>query len=147
VLVAGIDRGGYLELDPGRGAGATVEYAGDGFWRIAVTCDTELTGYGCLWDIEVTPLEAELGSVAPEGLERRDSLDRFFFEPGIETVAFVSETGSDIDAFTLETAPGTGVRVDALLDGACAGPFVSWIEYDEIVGSPTQAVDLYPLEP
>jgi len=147
VVVAGIDRGGFLDLEPGRGAGAIVEYAGEGAWRVAVTCDTALSGYDCLWDLEVTPIDAPIIELMPEGLEDRDSLGRFVLPADMETVGFVSETATDLDAFTLVTDPGAGLRVDALLDGACAGPFVSWIEESDVVASRTQVMDIHPLEP
>jgi len=147
VVVAGIDRGGFLDLDPGGGAGAIVEYAGDGLWRVTVTCDTNLSGYDCLWDLEVTPIDAPIITLAPDGLEDRDSLGRFVLPAEMEKVGFVADTASDLDGFTLETEPGAGLRVDALLDGSCAGPFVSWIEESDVVASTTQVMDIHPLEP
>jgi hypothetical protein len=147
VLTADIDRGGYLELDPGYYAQASIEYAGDGFWRIAVSCDTVDSGYRCFWDMVVSPIDAPLDSVETEGLEPEDGAEIYFRAPGVEAVGFTTDTTYDVDAFTLATAPGAGLRVDALLDGACAGPYLSWSENGEVVGSPTQVTELYPLEP
>jgi hypothetical protein len=147
VLAAGIDRGGYLDLAPGLGAGATVEYAGDGFWRFATTCDTSYSGYACVWDIQATPLDAPIYSVSPEGLESTDTLSVFTPERGVDTASFVSRTTSEIDAFTLETDPGAPVEIDALLDSGCGGPFVSWIDDGYVTSSPTRVMELYPRDP
>jgi len=43
----GVDTGATLDLDPGVGAGVTVEYLGDGAWRFGAACDTALSGYPC----------------------------------------------------------------------------------------------------
>lgn len=147
VVTADIDPGVFLELDAGYYAQASVEYAGDGFWRVAVSCDTVDSGYGCFWDMVVSPIDAPLDSVEPEGLEVEDGLTTFFRAPGVEAARFTTETTYDVDAFTLATDPGAGLRVDVLLDDACAGPYLSWSENGVVVGSPTQVTELYPLEP
>jgi hypothetical protein len=147
VVTADIDRGVFLELDAGYYAQASVEYAGDGFWRVAVSCDTADSGYRCYWDMVVSPIDAPLDSVETEGLEAQDDVSTFFRAPGIEAVRFTTETAYDVDAFTLATDPGAGLRVDVLLDDACAGPYLSWSEYGVVVGSPTQVTELYPVEP
>lgn len=147
VVTADIDRAVFLELDAGYYAQASVEYAGDGFWRVAVSCDTADSGYRCFWDMVVSPIDAPLDLVEAEGLEAEDSATTFFRAPGVEAVHFMADTAYDVDAFTLATDPGAGLRVDVLLDDACAGPYLSWSENGEVVGSPTQVTELYPLEP
>jgi hypothetical protein len=147
VVVADIDRAAFLELDAGQFAQASIEYAGDGFWRVAVSCDTEASGYLCFWDLVVSPIDAPLLAVEEEGLEAADTATPFFRAPGVEAVHFLTETSFDVDAFTLETDPGAGLRVDAVLDDACAGPYLSWSENGVVVGSPTQVTEIYPLEP
>ncbi len=147
ILQTDIDRSGFLDLDPGLGAGATVEYAGGGFWRFAVSCDTFYSGLPCEWDLIVSTIDAELSDVAPEGLEPSDSLARFVGDPDPNAVQLLTTTGDDIDAFTLQTEPGAGVSVDVLLDGACGGTYVSWLAGDEIVASDAQVTELFPLDP
>jgi hypothetical protein len=147
VVTADIDRAAFLELDAGYYAQASVEYAGDGFWRVAVSCDTAVSGYGCFWDMIVSPLDAPLDFVETEGLESTDDVSTFFRAPGVEAVRFTTETTYDVDAFTLATDPGAGLRLDVLLDDTCAGPYLSWSENGSVVGSPTQVTELYPVEP
>lgn len=147
VVTADIDRAGFLALDAGYYAQASIEYAGDGFWRVAVSCDTAVSGYRCFWDMIVSPIAAPLDFVETEGLESSDDASIFFRAPGVEAVSFTTETTYDVDAFTLATEPGAGLRVDVLLDDACAGPYLSWSENGVVVGSPTQVTELYPLEP
>ena len=49
-----IDAGSGLSADPGEGAGVFVEFLGDGQWNVWLTCDTELTGRSCAYDIYAT---------------------------------------------------------------------------------------------
>jgi hypothetical protein len=147
VVTADIDRAVFLELDAGYYAQASVEYAGDGFWRVAVSCDTADSGYRCFWDLVVSPIDAPLDFGETDGLEAADAVSTFFRAPGVLAVRFTTETTYDVDAFTLATDPGAGLRVDVLLDDACAGPYLSWSENGFVVGSPTQVTELYPLEP
>lgn len=147
VVTADIDRAVFLELDAGHFAQASIEYAGDGFWRVAVSCDTADSGYLCYWDLVVSPIDAPLGTVETEDLEGADDVSTFFRAPGVEAVRFTTETSVDVDAFTLSTDPGAGLHVDVVLDDACAGPYLSWSENGTVVGSPTQVTELYPLEP
>jgi hypothetical protein len=85
--------------------------------------------------------------VETEGVESTDDVSTFFRAPGVEAVRFTTETTYDVDAFTLATDPGAGLRLDVLLDDTCAGPYLSWSENGSVVGSPTQVTELYPVEP
>ncbi len=139
---ASIDTGGILILDPGR-VGATAEYLGDGAWRFAAACDTELTGVRCNWRIRVTPLDGITYAFAPESLEDDDEL----FADGEAGVIFDTLTDFDIDGFTLETTPGATVRVDLSLDGSCGGPFFFWLDREQTLAGVTPSVELTPSEP
>jgi hypothetical protein len=139
---ASIDAGGILILDPGR-VGATAEYLGDGAWRFAAACDTDLTGVRCNWRIRVTPLDGIAGSLAPESLEDEDEL----FDDGDGGVLFDALTDFDIDGFTLETTPGATVRVDVALDGSCGGPFFFWLDREQVFTGVTPSVELTPSDP
>lgn len=138
---ASIDTNRILVLDPGR-VGATAEYFGDGAWRFAAACDTELSGANCNWHLAVTALEGSIDSFAPESLESDDILD--WDGPAERSVVFDVLTDYDIDAFTLEATPGATLEVSVTLDGGCGGPFFFWLEQGETPGAFTQVVDLTP---
>jgi hypothetical protein len=140
-----IDTDRQLEVEPGVGAGAFIEYEAGGTYRISTACDTATYGEECSWDIVVSLLDgAELVSMAPLDLELDDTL--LFGEAG--SVRLLTLTGEDSDGFTLQTEPGASIRFDALLDDGCAERFIFWVGDDALHnGAPSSVLDLTPSEP
>src|SRR5690606_13466594 len=60
VAQAVIAAGAALECDTGWGAGLFVEYEGSGRYRLSTACDTELSGYSCIFDVIVDAPGLEL---------------------------------------------------------------------------------------
>lgn len=147
-LDATIDTGAYIEIDPGEGVGATVEYLGDGAWRVAVACDTYFDPYerACTWDILLSSDDGVIEDFEPERLERDDVLG-WYPTSRDDSVRLYSTTAYDLDAVTLFTTPGASLRVDALLDDACGAPYLIWVEAGEYASSDAEATYLYPSEP
>jgi hypothetical protein len=142
VELASIDTGGILILDPGA-VGATAEYFGDGAWRFATACDTQVTGVRCHWQLTVTAVDGVVHSFAAETLEGED----YLFADGESKVVFDAVSDVDIDGFTLEATPGATLRVDVSLDGSCGGPFFFWLDRDQTLAGFTPRVELTPSEP
>jgi hypothetical protein len=141
---ATIDTGAGLEAEPGLGAGAFVEYAEGGIWRIFTACDTASTGFGCAWDIIVSTIEVSaLLASAPEDLESDDLL---LFESS-QSLRLIAYTDRDFDGFSFEAEPGLGVRVDALLDNGCSAGYVFWRGDGANHVSPSNPLDLIPSAP
>lgn len=138
---ATIDTDETLDVDPGVGAGAFIEYASGGTYRITTSCDA--ANGDCYWDIVVTPLDrATLQSVAPIDLESDDSVSL-----GGNQARLVAFTTSDFDGFTLETEPGAAIEVDALLDNGAANRYLFWVGDGALhSGAPSNPVDLIPSE-
>src|SRR6185369_12381932 len=71
---ATIDTDELLDVQPGAGAGAFIEYESGGTYHVTTSCDVG-EGGACVWDIVVTPLaDAPLLSVSPLDLESDDSV-------------------------------------------------------------------------
>lgn len=136
---ATIDTDQGLDVEPGAGAGAFIEYASGGNYRVTTSCDVQ--GGSCAWDLLVTPLDgATIDAISPLDLESDDSLST-----GAGQVRFVASTGSDFDGFTLQTDPGAAIEVDALLDGGAANRFLFWVGDGALhSGAPSNPVDLVP---
>jgi len=141
---AGIDVDATLaDLEPGRGTGAFVEYRSDGAWHVFTTCDTELSGYSCLWDILVRPLAASIHAVSAEGLEHED-----FAEFDDSSAQLIADNDFDFDGIIVESDPGASMRVDVFLDGRPAERYVYWVESGGLHrGAPTNPIDLSPGAP
>lgn len=137
---ATIDTDETLEVDPGAGAGAFIEYASGGTYRISTSCDAAQGD--CYWDIVVTPLDrATVKSAAPLDLESDDSLS---FGAGNQ-LRLVAYTGHDFDGFTFETEPGAAIELDALLDDGAANRFLFWVGDGALhSGAPSNPIDLVP---
>jgi hypothetical protein len=152
---SGVDTGtvetdAILDLDPGRGVGATAEYSGDGAWRFAVACDSLFSGYGCRWQVLVSAIDGTIESFEPEGLELYDVVQRYPTVPGSteeDGVLLDTETDVGIDAFTLLATPGAGMRVEAVIGDYCGGPYLFWTDDGRVRNSTTSATDLFPSAP
>jgi hypothetical protein len=146
-----IDRGGIRELEPGEGVGGTIEYNGDGEWRIAVTCDLVVNPYAqglpCQWVVVVGALEGSIQEFSGDDLEVDDVIEWY---PGTQgssvedAVRLDSLTAVDIDAFTFRTAAGAGIWVSASLDGTCGEPFLIWLDDGRDRASTSEMIELVP---
>jgi hypothetical protein len=148
--VSAIDRDGLLELDTGNELAVSVEYTGDGAYRIAMTCDSNTSGYGCLWDVLASSVDGTIDSFAGEELERQDFLADSPLSHDSEernAVRLLTFTEADTDAFTLQTTPGSSLRLEAYLDvDYCAGPYLYWFSGGEVRNSPSTTTELTPVE-
>lgn len=138
VAVVSIDEGAQMEAAPGEGVGVFVEYQGSGAWRVWTTCDTDLTGYNCDFDLYLEG--AELDTTVAEDLEGADELE----ERGDSLRATLS-TGSDTDGVIVQLAEDSALRLEVWLDGGLDARFVSWVSEGQIQGPPpTNPVDFVP---
>jgi hypothetical protein len=141
---ANIDTDQALDVDPGAGAGAFIEYDTGGTYHINTSCDVA-QGNPCYWDILVTPLNcAAIQNVAAVDLESDDSVS---VEAGNQA-HLVAYTDQDFDGFTLQTDPGAGIELDALLDNGAANRYLFWVGDGALhTGAPSNPVDLLPSSP
>jgi hypothetical protein len=139
---ATIDADEALEVEPGAGAGAFIEYEAGGIYHVTTSCDAAESGE-CFWDIVATPLDDALVlAVAPLDLESDDSVS---LEGN--SVRLVATTATDFDGFTLETDAGAGLRFDALLDNGCGNRYLFWVGDGALhSGAPSNPIDLIPNE-
>ena len=145
-----IDREGLLELDTGHEIAVGVEYLGEGAYRIAMVCDSDTSGYGCLWDLTATSVDGTIDSFAGEDLERQDFLASTYTSDEVETpdaVRIMTFTEGDLDAFTLATTPGSTLRLEAYLDVKyCGGPYMYWFSGGEVQSSASVVTEFTPAE-
>jgi len=138
---ATIDTDQLLEIAPGDGAGAFVEYETGGTYHVTTSCDVGQGG-DCYWDIVVTPLaDAALLSVSPFDLESDDSVT---LGSGNQ-LRLVANTGKDLDGFSFQTEPGAAIELDALLDNGAGNRYLFWVGDGALhSGAPSNPIDLVP---
>jgi hypothetical protein len=136
-----IDADEALEVDPGVGAGAFVEYESGGIYHITTSCDAD-QGSTCFWDIVVTPVDgAPVLGLAPFDLEGSDTLS----VAETNSVRLVATTGTDFDGFTIQTDPGVPLLFDGLLDDACGNRYLFWVGDGALhSGAPSNPIELVP---
>lgn len=135
----------WLDAEPGYGAAVFVEYASGGAWEVFTTCDTELSGFVCAYDVllSVEP-GLRLRDVQGVELETEDAVLRH--ERGV--VQLLAYTAFGFDGLRLRTAPGATLRVDAWLDGYADPLNIVWNGYGSVQrGGGTNPLDLTPNTP
>jgi hypothetical protein len=143
VISATIDTGATLaDIEPGRGAGAFVEYEGGGRWHVFTACDTELSDIGCEWDIIVSIAEGnELEGFDADRLEGSDYLE---WESRL-SVRLITSTTYDFDGFWVDATVGAPLRVDVYLDRRPAPKYIYWVGDGALHrGAPSNPIDLIP---
>jgi hypothetical protein len=139
-----IDTDSGLEVTPGEGVGLFVEYESGGRWRLFMTCDTDISGFGCEWDIVVAPTEGVIEAITADRLEFEDFLDFW----GSDGARLVTLTAYDVDGALFDAPPGAGLVVDALLDDAFAHRYIYWVGDGAVHGgAPGSPLELSPSEP
>lgn len=142
---ASIDTGQYLELEPG--VGITAEYFGDGAWRFATQCDTEISGAICHFQLTVAPVDGTIDSFAGESIEPDDLLDWDRGATSARSVVLDAFTDVDVDAFTLQATPGSTLELTSSLDGYCATHFLYFWSDGDTPDVGTTSVELTPSSP
>jgi hypothetical protein len=141
-----IDTDVAIQVDPGVGAGAFIEYASGGHFHLTTSCDTTTNGSTCFWDILLTLDGASITNVVTESLEPGDSFAST--DAANTTYHFLATTDVDLDGATFDTtSPGSALKFDALLDGNCAQRYMFWSGDGAIHNGPTSAVWLTPTTP
>ncbi len=142
VFEAPIDTAATLTQEPGVGAGVFIEYLGAGDWHVFTTCDTNLSGYDCRWDVFATvPDGVWIDDVRGGELEVDDQA---FTRDGY-TAQLTAFTDADYDRMYFHTEPGEPVRFEAYLDDIRDARYIYWIGDGAIHdGAPSNPIDLVP---
>jgi hypothetical protein len=140
-----IDTDGLIEVDAAEGVGVFVEYEANGRWHVFSSCDSNISGHDCLFDVVVHPVgTGGILGVSAESLEADDTVSL----AGADAVQMVSYTDYDFDGFYVDTDPGTGLSVDVLLDDQCAASYVYWVGGGAVHdGAPSTPFELVPSSP
>jgi len=133
-----IDEGAQIQADPGAGVGVFVEYQGAGLWRVWTTCDTDVSGADCAFDLYLDG--ADLDASIAEDLEGSDEIE----ERG-DSLYVSLLTGADTDGVVVQLADDSALRLEVWLDGALDERFVSWISGGQVqTQPPSNPVDFVP---
>jgi hypothetical protein len=146
VVTAKIDTGETLTTDKGKGAGVFIEYAEGGRWHVFTSCDYDLYGEECQWDVLASVGSG--GQITNAEIESAESADGDKLYSDSTSVNLVVSTASDFDGMTFSTQPGATVRIDVLLGGAADARYIYWVGDGGLhTGAPSNPIDLKPSTP
>lgn len=145
VSAISIDPGATMAADPGQGVGVFVQYDRGGYWTVYTTCDTEISGSSCNFDILVYA-DSRVGLSNVEGfdLEANDSIAL-----GVDgSINLVTDTAFGMNGMIFDADPGAALTFDVLLDGVEQPEFFYVVSNGRLLsGVPTNPVDLVPAAP
>ncbi len=145
IVEAAIDADQELaDVLPGEGVGVFVEYQSGGGWRVFTSCDTQVTGYVCEWDLIIQGLE---GAVFDE-VQAQDLGEEDFLNISSDELELLTLTSYNLDGISFSARAGAPIRLDAFLDGESAERYVYWVGGGGVHnGAPTNPLDLRPNVP
>lgn len=137
-----VDPGGSMSSQPGSGVGLFVQYDLGGHWNLFTTCDTQISGASCSFEVVVSAgAGVTLDKVRGVGLEPSDSVT---LEPN-GSIRLVTDTSFGSDGLAFDADPGALIEVDMLLDGVAQPRFVFVVSQGVLVsGVPSNPVDFAP---
>lgn len=140
-----IDTDEAMEVDPGESVGIFVEYQSGGAYFVYTTCDTDVSGYACYFDIVLRAAErTPIWGVSLDQLEVGDDV----IVRDQSTVRLLAYTDYETDGILVQVDEGEALRIDALLDGECAQDYLRWVsEGVPQPGAPSNPFELEPTSP
>jgi len=140
ITSATIDPNVKLSEPPGTGVGVFVEYATGGHWHLWWTCDTNISGLPCTFEVSATVASGAVTNVAGDRLETDDTLSSNTTEVTLST-----STTTGVDGVWFDTSPGTSISVLGKVGSAQYGTFFFWSQSGVIEGGGTPAHVADPL--
>jgi hypothetical protein len=137
-----IDPGVSMSSAPGQGVGLFVQYDEGGHWRLFTTCDTEISGSSCNFDVLVSAdPDVLISNVEGRDLGASDAIAL----NGDGSFNFSTETSFGTNGLTFDADPGATIEIDMLLDGVAQPRFVYAVSDGvALEGVPSNPVDFTP---
>ena len=129
-MVVKVDPGATLTVSPGQGVGVFVEYQAGGHWRTSWSCDTQITGQACQYQVTIVARGAAITSPAALVVAAGDSLT----QPAPEEMDVATFTSTDLDGVTFDAPAGAPIDVDVVLDGAKVGVTFFFVQDGKVDG-------------
>ncbi len=133
-----VDPGKTLVAVPGAGAGIFITYAGSGHWSLTWTCDTNLSGKSCVFDVSVAA-----GSVAGLTSTPADSI----VSQGATNFRVQTATGTTLDGASFDTSPGGSIVFSGTINGQAMPSLVFYVSDGKTATAPSDPIELVPASP
>jgi len=133
-----IDSGRTLVVQPGQGAGVFITYKGSGHWDLSWTCDTNISGKSCTFDISVAAGTVAALTATPTNSIVAQTATNF---------RAVTATGSTIDGVTFDASPGGSIVFSGTINGQPAPSLVFYVSDGKLATAPSDPIELVPATP
>jgi hypothetical protein len=129
-----IDADMTLAAVPGQGVGLFVEYRAGGHWQVSWSCDTDLSGQTCAYDVAIVGMPAQsatlISNVAPVSPTAANQLN----QPSPQEVDVSTTTSSSLDGVTFDAPAGSSIEINALLGGVKDGISIFFVQDGRVDG-------------
>jgi hypothetical protein len=146
-MVVKVDPDQTLVATPGNGVGVFSEYRTGGHWHVWWTCDTQITGLSCAYQVAISVSSGTISNLDGRSLPASDQLT----QPTTQDVIAATLTASDVSEIFFDAAPGESIEVDAQLNGERNGAFLFFVQSGQVnggyTGTLTDPLILEPLAP
>ena len=129
-MLVDVDTNRTMSARPGLGVGVFTEYVAGGQWHVWWTCDTNVTGFGCTFDVTVTT-GAAITNLNGQGLEANDQIA----QTSPNSIHLLTQTSTGIDGATFETEPGAVITLDAKMNGQDDGALLFFVQNGAVNGN------------
>jgi hypothetical protein len=122
-MLVEVDSDQVMAISAGDGVGVFVEYGTGGHWHVRWTSDTNASQVARSFDLRFTVSSGSFSNFGSEGFAATDQLYTTGDAP--QSLEAITVTSGTIEGLHFDTAPGSVVLIDALVDGLHQLPGVS----------------------
>ncbi len=133
-----LDSGRTLVVAPGDGAGVFVTYSTEGQWQVSWTCDTNVSGQPCAFDLRV--YVDGMTDLALAGSDAR--LTRTTAGFTVQTT-----TRATTDTASFRGTPGAPATLAVTINGASYPQFLFFVADGKVATAPSLPIELTPSTP
>lgn len=129
-LLVDVDTGKTMTATPGDGVGIFVEYRAGGKWHVYWTCDTNKTGLGCQFNIQVASVTGSLQNLAVSGQAQGDDIR----QTDASTINATTSTSSNAVDITFDADSGGTIEITAAVGGIQDSSFFFFVQDGAVNG-------------
>lgn len=125
-----VDTGQQMNNTPGgEGLGVFVTYSAGGHWHVWWTCDTNLSGLSCDFDVKMSG--TSLANATTQAFESADTLD----SSTPDQLVARTHTTTGVDGVTFDAVPGADMKVDLTVSGLRDWRFFFFVQNGQVNGN------------
>jgi hypothetical protein len=141
-MLARVESNKTMNSTPGGGVGVFTEYDTGGHWHVWWTCDTNLSGETCPFDVKISVGTGAISNTTSEGFDATDILTTPTVpsagKDGAIQAKTVTTTG--VQGVLFDTDPGATITLSATIGGLYYGRFLFWVQSGNVNGGYAGAV-------